>query len=64
MTFRESSEGTNSMVQRQEATPREAPTKREERNLGSESIGDPRKNVYSQERGCSCRGLLLEETLA
>ena len=40
MTFRESSEGINSMVQRQEATPREAPIKREERNLGSESIGE------------------------
>ncbi|WP_300224306.1 hypothetical protein [uncultured Helicobacter sp.] len=53
MTFRESSEGINSMVQRQEATPREAPIKREERNLGSESIGIARKSAYSQERGCS-----------
>ena len=41
------------MVQRQEATPREVPIKREERNLGSESIGIARKSAYSQERGCS-----------
>ena len=41
------------LIGKQEATPREAPIKREERNLGSESIGIARKSAYSQERGCS-----------
>ena len=27
-------------IEKQETTPREAPTKREERNLGNESIGE------------------------
>ena len=42
MTFKESFEGINSMVLigKQEATPREVPIKRKERNLGSESIGE------------------------
>ena len=53
MTFRESSEGTNSMVQRQEATPREVPKTSELRSLGREGIGIARKSAYSQERGCS-----------
>ena len=50
MTFRESSEGINSMVQRQEATPREVPKTSELRNLGREGIGERiRRGIYSRE---------------